>query len=149
MDSVLSIVCIIFFAVLTHYYIKGYNTLRHHKYNCKTLYIPEDFDVDTALETVTGATRDELKKRALTLGAEQSFIDNESEIEIKKYIIQTSISDSHIMTEEIEDKIKQREKDRSKTRQLSVGDTFKINKQQVPQLNPNVTVNALLKDFSE
>ena len=149
MDSVLSIVCIIFFAVLTHYYIKGYNTLRHHKYNCKTLYIPEDFDVDTALETVTGATRDELKKRALTLGAEQSFIDNESEIEIKKYIIQTSISDSHIMTEEIEDKIKQREKDRSKTRQLSVGDTFKINKQQVPQLNPNVSVNDLLKDFSE
>lgn len=149
MDSVLSIVCIIFFAVLTHYYIKGYNTLRHHKYNCKTLYIPEDFDVDTALETVTGATRDELKKRALTLGAEQSFIDNESEIEIKKYIIQTSISDSHIMTEEIEDKIKQREKDRSKIRQLSVGDTFKINKQQVPQLNPNVTVNDLLKDFSE
>ena len=149
MDSVLSIVCIIFFAVLTHYYIKGYNTLRRHKYNCKTLYIPEDFDVDTALETVTGATRDELKKRALTLGAEQSFIDNESEIEIKKYIIQTSISDSHIMTEEIEDKIKQREKDRSKTRQLSVGDTFKINKQQVPQLNPNVTVNDLLKDFSE
>ena len=149
MDSVLSIVCIIFFAVLTHYYIKGYNTLRRHKYNCKTLYIPEDFDVETALETVTGATRDELKKRALTLGAEQSFVDNESEIEIKKYIIQTSISDSHIMTEEIEDKIKQREKDRSKTRQLSVGDTFKINKQQVPQLNPNVTVNALLKDFSE
>ena len=149
MDSVLSIVCIIFFAVLTHYYIKGYNTLRHHKYNCKTLYIPEDFDVDTALETVTGATRDELKKRALTLGAEQSFVDNESEIEIKKYIIQTSISDSHIMTEEIEDKIKQREKDRSKIRQLSVGDTFKINKQQVPQLNPNVTINALLKDFSE
>ena len=149
MDSVLSIVCIIFFAMLTHYYIKGYNTLRHHKYNCKTLYIPEDFDVDTALETVTGATRDELKKRALTLGAEQSFVDNESDIEIKKYIIQTSISDSHIMTEEIEDKIKQREKDRSKTRQLSVGDTFKINKQQVPQLNPNVMINDLLKDFSE
>lgn len=149
MDSVLSIVCIIFFAFLTHYYIKGYNTLRHNKYNCKTLYIPEDFDVDTALETVTGATRDELKKRALTLGATQSFVDNESEIEIKKYIIQTSISDSHIMTEEIEDKIKQREKDRSKTRQLSLGDTFKINKQQVSQLNPNVTINALLKDFSE
>ena len=149
MDSVLSIVCIIFFAVLTHYYIKGYNTLRHHKYNCKTLYIPEDFDVDTALETVTGATRDELKKRALTLGAEQSFVDNESEIEIKKYIIQTSISDSHIMTEEIEDKIKQREKDRSKERQLSVGDTFKINKQQVPQLNPNVTIQALQQDFNE
>tara|TARA_B100000700_G_C14798012_1_gene739152 strand:- start:329 stop:778 length:450 start_codon:yes stop_codon:yes gene_type:complete len=149
MDSVLSIVCIIFFALLTHYYIKGYNTLRHHKYNCKTLYIPEDFDVETALETVTGATRDELKKRALTLGAEQSFVDNESEIEIKKYIIQTSIDDSHIMTEGIEDKIKKREKDRSKTRQLSVGDTFKINKQQVPQLNPNVTINDLLKDFSE
>lgn len=149
MDSVLSIVCIIFFSILTHYYIKGYNTLRHHKYNCKTLYIPEDFDVDTALETVTGATRDELKKRALTLGAEQSFVDNESEIEIKKYIIQTSISDSHIMTEEIEDKIKQREKDRSKIRQLSVGDTFKINKQQVPQLNPNITINALQQDFTE
>ena len=149
MDSVLSIVCIIFFAILTHYYINGYNTLRHHKYNCKTLYIPEDFDVETALEMVTGATNDELKKRALTLGAEQSFVDNESEIEIKKYIIQTSISDSHIMTEEIEDKIKQREKDRSKTRQLSVGDTFKINKQQVPQLNPNVMINDLLKDFSE
>lgn len=149
MDSVLSIVCIIFFALLTHYYIKGYNTLRHHKYNCKTLYIPEDFDVDTALKTVTGATRDELKKRALTLGASQFFVNNESEIEIKKYIIQTSISDSHIMTEDIEDKIKQREKDRSKERQLSVGDTFKINKQQVPQLNPNVTIQALQQDFSE
>ena len=149
MDSVLSIVCIIFFALLTHYYIKGYNTLRHHKYNCKTLYIPEDFDVDTALETVSGATRDELKKRALTLGASQIFVDNESEIEIKKYIIQTSISDSHIMTEEIEDKIKQREKDRSKERQLSVGDTFNINKQQVPQLNPNVTIQALQQDFNE
>ena len=149
MDSVLSIVCIIFFALLTHYYIKGYNILRNHKYDCKTLYIPEDFDVDTALETVSGATRDELKKRALTLGASQIFVDNESEIEIKKYIIQTSISDSHIMTEEIEDKIKQREKDRSKERQLSVGDTFNINKQQVPQLNPNVTIQALQQDFNE
>ena len=83
------------------------------------------------------------------MGASQSFVDNESEIEIKKYIIQTSISDSHIMTEEIEDKIKQREKDRSKTRQLSVGDTFKINKQQVPQLNPNITIQALQQDFNE
>ena len=56
MDYVLSIVCIVifFFALLIHYYIKGYNTLRRHKYNCKTLYIPEDFDIDTALETITG-----------------------------------------------------------------------------------------------
>ena len=105
MDSVLSIVCIIFFAFLTHYYIKGYNTLRHHKYDCKTLYIPEDFDIDTALETVTGATRDELKKRALTLGATQVFVDSESDMELKKYIIQTSISDGHIMKKEIEDKL--------------------------------------------
>ena len=149
MDSVLSIVCIIFFAILTHYYINGYNTLRHHKYNCKTLYIPEDFDVETALEMVTGATNDELKKRALTLGATQSFVDNESEIELKKYIIQTSIDDSHIMTEDIEDKIKQLEEERSKTRQLSVDNTFKINNQQVPQLNPNITIQALQQDFTE
>ena len=47
------------------------------------------------------------------------------------------------MTEEIEDKIKQREKDRSKKRQLqSVGDTFKINKQQGPQLKSNVTIQV-------
>ena len=47
-------------------------------------------------------------------------------MDIKLYIIHKSVSD--LMTEEIEDKIKQREKDRSKKRQLSVGDTFKINK---------------------
>ena len=62
MDYVLSIVCIIFFCTFNNYYIKGYNTLRRHKYNCKTLYIPEDFDIDRGVRNSYGATRDELKK---------------------------------------------------------------------------------------
>ena len=48
-----------------------------------------------------------------------------------------------------EDKIKQLEEERSKTRQLSVDNTFKINNQQVPQLNPNITIQTLQQDFTE
>lgn len=146
MDSVLSIICIIFFAILIHYLIKGYNKLRHHKYDCKVIYIPEDIDIETAMDMVTNATEDELKKRALTLGASQKFVDESSREDIKLYIIQNSISEEHIMATEISKKIKEIEIEKSRKRQESRGENIRINKD---QLNTNITLKALQEDFNE
>lgn len=150
MNSVLSIVCIIFFAFLTHLFIKGYNEIRDHKYDCRTLLIPEDIDLDAALESITGINKNGLKKRALELGASQAFVDETSDMDLKIYIVQTSIEEKHIRTFEIEDKIKEREAARSLLRQQSTNETsIKINKDQFPELDPNITIAELRRDYDE
>ena len=62
MKSVLAIICIIFFCYLTHIIIKGVNENRDHKYSCKTLFIPEYMDVESAFESIKGLNRSELKR---------------------------------------------------------------------------------------
>lgn len=143
MNSVLSIICITFFAYLIHYIIKGYNQIKDHDISCKTLYIPEDFDLNVALDTVTGLSRIKLERRALELGIKRNFIKDKNDTDLKVLIIQKSIEDKHIMTMEIEEKIKDREAERVLLRDMNE----KVNYNQLPQLNPNVTIDALRDDL--
>ena len=143
MNSVLSIICIAFFAYLIHYIIKGYNQMKDHGIHCKTLYIPEDFDLNIALDTVAGLSRIKLERRALELGIRRNVIKDKSDIDLKVLIIQKSIEDKHIMTMEIEDKIKRREEGRLLLREMSKGENLRINYE---QLNPNLTIEALRDD---
>lgn len=145
MNSVLSIICIAFFAYLIHYIIKGYNQMKDHGIPCKTLYIPEDFDLNVALDTVTGLSRIKLERRALELGIKRNIIKDKSDTDLKILIIQKSIEDKHIMTMEIEEKIKEREKRRLILRELD-GEEVEINTE-MQQLNPNITIQALRDDL--
>uniref|UniRef100_A0A6C0CFU2 Uncharacterized protein n=1 Tax=viral metagenome TaxID=1070528 RepID=A0A6C0CFU2_9ZZZZ len=143
MNSVLSIICVAFFAYLIHYIIKGYNQMKEHGISCKTLYIPEDFDLNVALDTVTGLSRIKLERRALELGIKRNIIKDKNDTDLKVLIIQKSIEDKHIMTMEIEEKIKEREAERVLLRDMNE----KVNYNQLPQLNPNVTIDALRDDL--
>ena len=147
MNSVLSIICIAFFAYLTYYIIKGYNQMKEHGIPCKTLYIPEGFDLNVALDTVTGLSRIKLERRALELGIKRNVIKDKNDTDLKILIIQKSIEDKHIVTMEIEEKIKEREANRVLLREMSDGDKLKINYDQLPQLNPNITLDALRDDL--
>ena len=112
--------------------------------SCKTLYIPEDFDLNVALDTVTGLSRIKLERRALELGIQRDTIKDKNDIDLKVLIIQKSIEDKHIMTMEIEEKIKQREESRLLLREMSEGENLRIN---YDQLNPNLTIDALRDDL--
>ena len=118
MKSVLSIVCIAFLAILTYGLIQGSNLQNHHKYNCQTLYISENIDLETAYKSIEGKDTSGLKKRARQLGASKEFVDPLSDIELKVFIIQTSISDEHILFEELEEEIKMREEERYNSRNI-------------------------------
>ena len=67
MNSLLSIFCIVFFSIITYAVITGANLNKNHKYNCRTLYIPEDIDLETAFDSVQYKDINELKKRAKEL----------------------------------------------------------------------------------
>jgi hypothetical protein len=70
-----------------------------------------------------------------------------NDTDLKVLIIQTSIEDKHIVTMEIKEKIKHREEGRTLLREMSDGGGFRINNDQLPQLNPNVTIDALRDDL--
>ena len=71
-------------------------------------------------------------------------------MDLKIYIVQTSIEEKHIRTFEIEDMIKDREAARSLLRQQSTNETsIKINKDQFPELDPNITIAELRRDYDE
>ena len=144
MNSVLSIICITFFAYLIHYIIKGYNQTKEHGVPCKTIYIPEDFDLNIALDTVSGLSRVKLERRALELGIKRDIIKDKNDTELKILIIQKSIEDKHIVTMEIEEKIKQREAEMLLFREIN---NIPLNNDQLPQLNPNFTLNSLSDDL--
>ena len=113
MNSILSILCITFFSLLTYAVVSGYNLQKKHKYDCKTIIIPEDMDIDTALESVRGLTMDQLKKRAHKLGATTQFLDSSDDITLKMFIIQNSVSDDNIVTNDIEGDLMELEIDRN------------------------------------
>ena len=109
MESVLALLCIVFFTLLTYGLIQGHNLQKHHKFNCRTIYIPEDIDLETAFKTVDHKDTNQLKKRARQLGATKEFVDSITDIELKVFIIQTSISEEHILFKELEEEIIMRE----------------------------------------
>ena len=105
METILAIGCIVFFSVLTYALIQGVNLHKFHKYNCHTLYIPEDINIEQLFQSVNNISLDELKKTARTIGASRDFIDrftleNDKKY-LKSYIIRNSISDEHIKTTDL------------------------------------------------
>jgi len=102
MESVLALVCIVFFAVLTYGFIQGANIDRFHVQNCRSLYIPEDIDLSIASQSIQGLDIDGLKKRARELDASREFVDTSDEVDLKVYIVRNSISDEHILFEQLD-----------------------------------------------
>jgi len=109
MESILAILCIVFFVVLTYGLIQGANLQKFHKHNCRTIYIPESIDLETAFRSVQNLTIDDLKKRGRDLGATKEFTDKQTEIELKIFIIQNSISEDHILFDDISEDINKRD----------------------------------------
>ena len=100
MDTVLCIVCILALCFLVYYLTMGYNRTKQYRYHCKTLYIPETMNLDQAIQSVNGLSMNELKKRARQLSATDEFIKESDMIDLKLYIVQYSISEDHIVTNE-------------------------------------------------
>ena len=74
----------------------------------------------------------------------RDIIRDKDNTELKVLIIQKSIEDKHIVTMEIEEKIKKREAERVLFREIN---NTPINNDQLPQLNPNFTLNSLSDDL--
>ena len=145
MESVLALLCIVFFILLTYGLIQGHNLQKHHKFNCRTIYIPEDIDLETAFQTIENKDTNQLKKRARQLGATKDFVDSITDIELKVFIIQTSISNEHILFKELEEEIIMREESRDELRD-DIRETSTI---QQDLQNPEITVQELYDDFTE
>jgi hypothetical protein len=139
MECVLATLCIFFFILLTYALIQGYNLQKHHKFNCRTIYIPEDIDLETAFKSIENKDKNKLKKRARQLGATKEFINSITDIELKVFIIQTSISNEHILFKELEEEIKMRDEINSEI----------IEEISIVQLNPEITIQELYDDFTE
>lgn len=107
MDTVLCIVCILALCFLVYYLTMGYNRTKQYRYHCKTLYIPETMNLDQAIQSVNGLSMNELKKRARQLSATDEFIKEADMIDLKLYIVQYSISEDHIVTNEDINRIEQ------------------------------------------
>jgi len=117
MESIIAILCIVFFAVLTYGLVQGRNLTKDHQYDCRTLYIPEEIDLELAYKSINNNNINYLKKRASELGASREFLDKFKEkdapyLEIKKYIILNSVSDEHILFKKVDKSIEAREKSR-------------------------------------
>jgi hypothetical protein len=145
MESVLAVLCIIFFVVLTYGLIQGNNLQTNHKYNCRVIYIPEDIDLETAFESVDNKNTDQLKKRARELGGIREFVDSISDLELKVFIVQHSIGEEHIPFNELEQDILSVEEVRSETR----GDIRETSEAQISLQNPEITIQELQEDFTE
>jgi hypothetical protein len=118
MESVLSILCIVFFAVLTYGLIQGRNLTKNHLDDCRVIYVPEEINLELAYKSIANKDLNSLKRRARELGATREFVDkfkdsvnNNLYIELKKFIIVNSISNEHILFDTVENDIKTREKD--------------------------------------
>ena len=64
MESILAILCIVFFAVLTYGLVQSSNITKYHLDDCRTIYIPEEIDLETAYKSIKGKNLNALKKRA-------------------------------------------------------------------------------------
>ena len=109
MESILVILCIVFFLIFTHGFVEYGNSNKFHTYNCHTIYIPEDLDLETTFKFVNSLSHDGLKKRARYMGATKQFADTAKIKELKAYIIQNSLTDEHILFTDITEDIELRE----------------------------------------
>jgi len=74
---------------------------KFHKHNCRTLYIPEAMDLEGAFHSIKGLDSDGLKRRALEVGGTHEYVDTVTDIDLKVFIIQNSLSDEHILFKDI------------------------------------------------
>ena len=130
MESVLAVLCIVFFAVLTYGLVQGRNLTKDHLYNCRTLYIPEDIDLELAYKNVTDKNLDALKKRARELGASQKFVErfdkDSDKTDLQKFIILNSISNEHILFDKLEDTLEDKETHKRELKNITTRVTNEI-----------------------
>jgi hypothetical protein len=153
MESVLSILCIVFFAVLTYGLIQGRNLTKNHLDDCRVIYVPEEINLELAYKSIANKDLNSLKRRARELGATREFVDKFKEsvdkhsyIELKKFILVNSISNEHILFDKVEDDIKKREKDNIQRRIENELSNMKYLKEQAKQLGikyDGVNINKL------
>ena len=121
MESVLALLCVVFFAVLTYGLIQGQNLTRNHLYNCRTIYIPEDINIEQVYQRIAGKSLLELQGLARRLGASKEYTDKYTSLdypwlELKKFIILHSVSDEHIYLESLDETILEKDRDNARTR---------------------------------
>ena len=144
MESVLALICIVFFVILTYGFIEGANLDRFHVQSCRTLYIPEDIDLATALQSIEGLDKKGLQGRARSLGADKSRVDKLSIQDLKIYIVQKSVSNEHIMFEKLEDIIQSKDKNKYKKRTKESPQVQ--SKLDILLQKPEATIQQLRKD---
>lgn len=154
MRSLLTIGCILFLVILSYGFIQGVNYKQHHKYTCKTIFIPEDIDIETAFDSVNTTNIHKLRKRARSLGASKDQVESMSSMELKVYIIQMSVSEEHIVTQQVEQEIIDREESTVTSQDDSVSPMSSLNLEGLnPEgLNPEVPsgipqIQAMQDDF--
>lgn len=109
MRSILVLGCIFLLSIFVYGFIQGFNLTRHYKYDCRKIILPEDIDMNTALDSVMTNNVHYLRKRARSLGATKQDVDSMTVMELKVYIVQRSVSEEHIVTAELEEEIMGRE----------------------------------------
>ena len=148
MDSVLAIICIILFAILTYGLIRGRNLTKNHLIDCRTIYIPEEYDLEMAYKSINTNNINLLKKRASELGASNDFLKKiKNEIKLKEFILLHSISNNHILFDKVETKIKEREKGRVRSRikqKIDSMNNTQLKKQYDTTMKKDI-INKLLK----
>jgi len=103
MESLLSIVCILFFSILTYSIISGHNLQKNHKNTCRKILIAEDMDMLTILNYISGMSVDQLKKRCQQLGATELFLNSTNDpIELKLFILKNTDTGTIIPSGEAE-----------------------------------------------
>ena len=141
MRSLLTIGCILFLVILSYGFIQGANYKQHHKYACKTIFIPEDIDIETAFESVNTTNIHKLRKRARSLGASKDQVEAMSLMELKVYILQMSVSEEHIVTQQVEQEIMDREEAEATTQDDVVASVAPLVPPGLPQ------IQAMQDDF--
>ena len=146
MNVILSLFVITILSIFVYGFVQGYQLNKDHKYDCRVIYIPEDLDVDTAFQSIEGKSHNELKKRARELGASRYFADHSSPYDLRLFILQTSISEEHILTINLQQEIKDRDEERYLNRNPSQGETPPIpNQSMIPQTM--ITLEQMRDDF--
>lgn len=149
MNTILSIVCITLLVFITYIISKGIHENKNYYVSCKSLYIPEDLDVNLALENYGSMKRLELEKKARSLGATKEFIDKLTLLELKIYVIQSSITSKHIITDDLEDSINRIEENNILSGINYEVDRVELNTIDLAEDSQNFTLQALQEDFGD
>ena len=139
MNVILSLFVISILSIFVYGFVQAYQLNKDHKYDCRVIYIPEDLDVDTAFQSIEGKSHNQLKKRARELGASHYFADHASPYDLRLFILQTSISEEHILTLDIQQEMEDRGQ-QDNTEALPIP-----NQSMIPQTR--ITLEQMREDF--